>query len=207
MAESLADEPLVLYTNPRSRGRTARWMLEETGVPYRAEVLDYGTTMKSPGYLAINPMGKVPALVHGERVVTESAAICAYLADAFPSAGLAPPLAERDRYYRWLFFFAGPVESVMLNRMLGFEVPADRERSVGYGNFGDVMAAIEQALHDSDYIAGDRFTAADVYCGSHIGYGMQFGSIEKRPRLVAYWERLSSRPAHLKANELDGPFG
>src|SRR6516225_11637749 len=97
---------LVLYTNPMSRGRIARWMLEEVGQPYEVEVLEYGTSMKAPAYLAVNPMGKVPALRHGEAIVTEVAAICAYLADAFPQAGLAPPLADprRAAYFRWLFF-------------------------------------------------------------------------------------------------------
>ncbi len=95
---------LVFYTNPMSRGSTVRWMLEEVGAPYRTEVLEFGTTMKSPEFLAINPMGKVPAIRHGDAVVTESAAICAYLADAFPAAELAPPPSARAAYYRWLFF-------------------------------------------------------------------------------------------------------
>ncbi|MEJ0058187.1 MAG: glutathione S-transferase N-terminal domain-containing protein [Terricaulis sp.] len=99
---------LVFYTNPMSRGRITRWMLEEIGAPYRTEVLDYGTTMKAPEYLAVNPMGKVPAILHGDVIVTEGAAICAYLADAFPEAGLAPAVDDplRGTYYRWLFFAA-----------------------------------------------------------------------------------------------------
>ena len=198
----MADE-LVFYTNPMSRGRMVRWMLEETGAAYRTEVLEYGTTMKSAAYLAINPMGKVPAIVHNERVVTESAAICAYLADAFPEAGLAPRPAERDRYYRWLFYFAGAVEAAVVNRRLGFEVPEDRERMVGYGNYAQVLNVIEGALSRSAYIAGDAFTAADVYCGSQVGWGMQFESIERRPAFEAYWARLETRPALLRAAELD----
>ncbi len=104
-------DKLVFYTHPMSRGRIVRWMLEEIGAPYETQVLDYGTTMKAPDYLAINPMGKVPAIMHGDSVVTECAAICAYLADAFPAAGLAPNVTSRDRgaYYRWLFFAAGPL--------------------------------------------------------------------------------------------------
>ena len=121
-------DDLTLFTNPMSRGRIARWMLEETGVPYRTEVLEYGTTMKAPAYLAINPMGKVPAVRHGDVVVTEAAGICAYLADAFPEAGLAPPRGDRGSYYRWLFFAAGPVEAAVSNRVLGFEVPGTRSR-------------------------------------------------------------------------------
>src|SRR5271156_1556148 len=128
-------EALVLYTNPRSRGRIVRWMLEEIGQPYRTEVLDYGTTMKAPAYLAINPMGKVPTLRHGDVVVTEAAAICAYLADAFPQAKLAPPPGDQLRapYYRWMFFGAGPVEASVSNKAFGFVVPPERESSVGYG--------------------------------------------------------------------------
>jgi glutathione S-transferase len=196
-------EELVFYTNPMSRGRIVRWMLEEVGAPYRTEILDYATTQKSPAYLAINPMGKVPAITHGETVVTEGAAICAYLADAFPAAGLAPPLAERGAYYRWLFFAAGPVEAATTNKSLGFEVPAGRERMAGYGSFEDVMNALEIAVSQSDYVAGDRFTAADVYFGSQIGWGMQFNSIEARPAFEKYWARLVDRPAAIRAREID----
>lgn len=170
----MTDGALVLYTNPMSRGRTARWMLEEVGRPYRAELLEYGTTMKAPDYLAVNPMGKVPALRHGDTVVTETAAICAYLADAFPEAGLAPPPGSRLRgpYYRWLFFGAGPVEAAATNRAMGFVLPKDREAMAGYGNFATVMDTLEGALSRADYLVGDGFTAADVYLGSQIGWGM-----------------------------------
>ena len=126
----MADE-LVLYTNPMSRGRIARWMLEEVGQPYRAEILEYAGSMKAPDYLAINPMGKVPALRHGDTIVTEAAAICAYLADVFPEAGLAPPPGSRLRgpYYRWLFFAAGPIEAANTNKALnlGRARGADRD--------------------------------------------------------------------------------
>lgn len=198
----MADE-LVFYTNPQSRGRMVRWMLEEVGAPYRTELLEYGTTMKAPEYLAINSMGKVPAIRHGDTVVTECAAICAYLADAFPDAGLAPPLDRRGDYYRWLFFAAGPLEAAVSNRSLGVEVPAEKEMTVGYGNFGAVMDALQKAVTANAYIAGDRFTAADVYVGAHIGWGMQFGSIEERPGFAEYWARVSDRDAHRRANELD----
>jgi len=200
----MADE-LVLYTHPQSRGRIARWMLEETGQPYKAEILDYASTMKAPAYLAINPMGKVPALRHGDAVVTETAAICAYLADAFPQAHLAPPPGDRLRapYYRWLFFTAGPVEAATSNKALGFVVPPERERMMGYGNFAQVMDALEGAVSRSDYLVGDDFTAADVYVGSAIGFGMMFGSMEKRPAFERYWQRIGSRPAMARAKALD----
>lgn len=194
---------LVLYTNPMSRGRIARWMLEEAGADYRTETLEYGTTMKAPEYLAINPMGKVPAIRHGSTVVTECAAICTYLADAFPQANLAPALKDRGSYYRWLFFAAGPLEAAIADRTLGVEVPADKQPMVGYGTYAHVMDALEKAVSTAPYVAGDSFTAADVYIGSHISWGIQFGTMEKRPAFEAYWKRLESRPAHLRATELD----
>ena len=174
-------DDLVLYTNPMSRGRIARWMLEETGASYRTEILEYGPMMKSEAYLAINPMGKVPSIRHGDTVVTEAAAICAYLADAFPDAGLVPPPGERGAYYRWLFFAAGPLEAATTNRFLGFEPPADRQSMVGYGTYEAVMNALERAVSGGGWIAGERFSAADVYVGSHVGWGMLTGTIEKRP--------------------------
>jgi glutathione S-transferase len=195
---------LVLYSNPMSRGRITRWMLEEVGQPYRVEVVDYAA-LKAPAYLAINPMGKVPALRHGEAVVTEVAAICAYLADAFPEAGLAPPPTspERAAYYRWLFFAAGPLEYASSNRMLGFVVPSERERMIGYGTYERVMDVLEQVVSKGEYILGDRFSAADVYVGAHLGFGMQFKTIEPRPAFEAYYARLATRPALIRANNLD----
>jgi glutathione S-transferase len=200
----MADE-LVLYTNPQSRGRIARWMLEEIGEPYTVEVLDYASTMKSPLYLAINPMGKVPALRHGDAVVTETAAICAYLADAFPAGRLAPPPGHKLRapYYRWLFFTAGPVEYAVSNKALGFIVPPDRERMIGYGNTAQVLAVLEAAVSRADYLVGNEFSAADLVVGSQLGFGMMFGTIEKRPAFERYWQRVSGRPACQRAKELD----
>lgn len=200
----MADE-LVFYTNPRSRGRIVRWMLEEIGQPYRTEVLDYGTTMKAPTYLAINPMGKVPALRHGDVVVTEAAAICVYLADAFPQAGLAPPHGDRLRgpYYRWLFFAAGPVEAAVSNKAFGFVVPPEREGTIGYGSFQRVMDTLEQAVSAGNYLVGDKFTAADVYAGSQIGFGLMFKTFEPRPAFQHYWQRISVRPAYARARALD----
>jgi glutathione S-transferase len=198
-------EELVLYTHPMSRGRIARWMLEEVGEPYRAEILEYAGSMKAPGYLAINPMGKVPALRHGETIVTEAAAICAYLADAFPQAGLAPPSGSRLRgpYYRWLFFAAGPIEAANTDKSLGVVVPGERARMVGYGSQEQTLAALEGQLNRSEYIAGDRFTAADVYVGSHVGLGMMFGAIDKRPAFERYWTLVATRPAAVRAREID----
>ena len=198
-------DELVLYTHPMSRGRIIRWMLEEIGEPYRAEILDYAGSMKSPDYLAINPMGKVPALRHGSTVVTESAAICAYLADAFPQAGLAPPSGGRLRgpYYRWLFFAAGPLESAATNKAMGFVLPEGREAMAGYGSLDAVLNTLDAALSHDEYLVGQSFTAADLYVGSHLGWGMMFGTIEKRPAFERYFARLSARPAAKRANEID----
>jgi len=200
----MADE-LVFYTNPQSRGRLVRWMLEEVGQPYRTEVLDYAGSMKAPAYLAINPMGKVPAITHGGAVVTECAAICAYLADAFPQAKLAPPPGDRRRapYYRWLFFTSGPVEFAISNKALGFAVPLERERMMGYGNFDQALKTLEEAVSKSDYITGDSFSAADVYVGSHLNFNMMFGTIDKRPAFERYVARLTARPAFARARQLD----
>lgn len=196
---------ITFYTNPMSRGRIVRWMLEEVGQPYETKVLDYGTTMKAPAYLAINPMGKVPAIVHDGTVVTECAAICAYLADAFPAAGLAPVPGDKSRgtYYRWLFFAAGPLEAAASNKAMGFAVPPERKQMMGYGSMEDVLAAMDRAVAGRQYIAGDKFTAADVYVGSHLMWGMQFGTLEKRPAFETYVGGLLQRPAAKRAAELD----
>jgi glutathione S-transferase len=200
----MADK-LVLYTNPQSRGRIARWMLEEIGQPYETEVLDFATTMKTPAYLAINPMGKVPALRHGDAVVTEAAAICAYLADAFPQAKLAPPPGDRLRapYYRWLFFAAGPIEAAVNNKAIGVVVPREREGMMGYGTVERVMTTLEDTLSRNEYLVGESFTAADLYLGAQVGFGLMFGTIEKRPAFQKYWQRVSARPAALRAKEKD----
>lgn len=194
---------LTFYTNPMSRGQIARWMLEETGAPYETVVLSYDGDMQSPDYLAINPMGKVPAIVHDGQIVTEAAAICAYLADAFPEFALAPPTLSRAAYYRWLFFAAGPVEAAVTNRALGFEVSEDRSRMAGYGNFDRAIATLEKAVAGSAWLCGDQFTAADVYVGSQVDWGLLFKSIPTRPVFEAYAARLRERPAYQRAKAID----
>ncbi len=194
---------LTLYTNPMSRGRIARWMLEEVGAQYETIVLAYDTTMKAEAYRTINPMAKVPALVHDGKTITECAAICAYLADAFPDAGLAPRADERADYYRWLFYAAGPVEAATGNRALGVVPDAAQQRMIGYGSFDAVVDVLEQAVAAHTYIAGERFTAADVYVGSQVIWGMQFGWLPKRPTFAAYAARLTERPSYVRAAELD----
>jgi glutathione S-transferase len=192
---------LTFYTHPQSRGRITHWMLEEVGEPYETVVLDYATTMKAPAYLAINPMGKVPALVHDGQVITEGAAIITYLADAFPAAGLMP--VNRAAFYRWMFFGAGPVEAAVTNKALGVQVPPERRGMVGYGSLDAVTDTLAAQLAKTPYLCGDTFSAADVYVGSQIGFGMRFNTIESRPVFTEYWARLTARPALARSTALN----
>lgn len=194
---------LIFYTHPMSRGRIARWMLEETGADYDTVVLDYASTMKAEPYLSVNPMGKVPAIAHKGHVVTECAAVCAYLADTFPDAGLAPTDDERADYYRGLFFAAGPVESGVTHHAVGFVAPPERARMFGYGSYDLVVDVLERMVAARPYIAGDRFTAADVYVGSQVMWGTQFGTLPRRDAFAAYAERLASREAYRRASAMD----
>lgn len=191
------------YTNPMSRGQIARWALHEVGAEYEQHLLEYGTTMKSPEFLAINPMGKVPAIVHDSHVVTECAAICAYLTDAFPESGLKPTDAERASYYRWMFFAAGPVEAAITNHSAGFDPAPEKEMMFGYGSYDRVIDALDQHFSDNIYVCGDRFTGADLYVGSQVIWGVLFGSMPKRDSLVRYSDLLTARPAHQAAKAID----
>jgi glutathione S-transferase len=193
---------LTFYTNPQSRGRIVRWMLEEIGQPYETEVIPYDQ-LKTERYLAVNPMGKVPAIKHRGHVVTEGAAICVYLADAFPEAMLGPSAEEKADYYRWFFYAAGPVEAAVSNRAAGWEVPTDKERMFGYGNTDRVIAVLDELFTLHDYVCGNRFTAADVYVGSQIMFPMQFGMLPEKPSFVRYRDRLQQRAAYKRANEID----
>lgn len=202
----MTDSELVFHTNPMSRGRIVRWMLEEIGVEYRTVVHQYGAGMKSPGYLAINPMGKVPALEHRGVVVTEAAAICAYLADAFPRAGLAPAVDDplRGTWLRWMFFAAGPVEAAVSAKALGLLPPAEKAGMVGYGSYGQTVDTLEQAAASaSPWLLGERFSAADVYVGGQVDFGLAFGTIPQRPAFKAWVERLQAREAYQRARALD----
>ena len=196
-------EPLVFYSSPMSRGRIVHWMLEEVGVPYRFEVVNLESQdQKKPGFLAVNPMGKVPAIVHRGTVVTECGAICAYLADAFPAARLAPPVDSplRGTYYRWLFFGGTCVEAAVIDRMLS-RPPASRPGALSYGSYDDTVATLEKALTPGPYILGPQFSAADVYVGSQIGFGMMMKALEPRPAFKDYLDRLQERPAYKRFME------
>ena len=195
----------TLFTNPMSRGQIARWALHEAGVGYDQVLVDWAE--KPAALLAVNTMGKVPTLVHrsetGERVVTECAAICAYLAESEPEAELLPSDAELADYYRWMFFAAGPVEQAIVGRSMGWEVPKEREAMVGYGSLERVLDTLDGHFAGHDFVCGSRFTMADVYVGSQIDWGLTFGSIPPRETFVAYAERIQARAAYKAAKAID----
>ena len=195
---------LIFYTNPMSRGQTVRWMLEEIGEPYDTEILDYGTTMKSEPYLSINPMGKVPAIRHKGRVVTEVAAICCYLADAFPEANLAPPPADRADYYRWIFFTSGPIEAAFTNKSMGWEAPPERQPMLGYGSYDTALKTLENYLASKPFITCDRFTAADLFVGAYVNFMLEFKLVDPRPAFTDYAARMTDRDAYRRAKAIDG---
>lgn len=197
----MTDMPLTLYTHPMSRGRVARWMLEETGLPYQTELLEYGTTMKAPAYRAINPMGKVPAVRHGDVVVTENAAIGLYLGDLVPDLRLAPPVGSPQRapYYRWISFMS-PLEALLMAKHAG---AMGEPMSAGYGTEQDVLATLEHAIGDRDHLAGDSFTMADLLVSAYIGWYLQFKMLEPRDAFVRFAQLHAGRPAARRANEID----
>lgn len=196
---------LSFYTHPMSRGRVVRWMLEELAVPYQTEVMAFGPDMKTPEYLAINPMGKVPAIKHGDTVVTEVSAICTYLADQFPDKGMAPPVSSRERgpYYRWLFFMAGPFEMATTANAFDWRIDDSNVQAVGCGRLQDVIHSLEQALSKGPYICGEQFTAADVLVSSYLWWEMMQKNLPPNEIFQDYADRMESRPAAKRANQLD----
>lgn len=195
---------IIFYTNPMSRGQTIRWMLEEVGEPYDTEILDYASTMKTEPYLSVNPMGKVPAIRHNGKVVTEVAAICCYLADAFPQAGLAPDPADRADYYRWTFFTSGPIEAAFSNKAAGWEPTPERQRMFGYGNYDLAIGTLEKALTGRNYIAADRFTAADLFVAANVNFMLAFKLLEPKAVFTDYAARMTDRDAYRRAKDIDG---
>jgi glutathione S-transferase len=196
-------EEVVFYHNPMSRGRMVHWMLEEIAAPYRIELLSFDRgDNKKPAFLAVNPMGKLPAIVHRGTAITECGAIITYLADAFPAAKLAPAVGEvaRGTYLRWMFFGQGCIESALIDRMLA-RPPVDRPTALGYGSYDDVVRAMEIALTPGPYILGERFSAVDVYLGSQLGFGMMMKSWEPRPIFQNYLGLLAQRPAYQRFSQ------
>ncbi|PZO66245.1 MAG: glutathione S-transferase [Pseudoxanthomonas suwonensis] len=197
----MSTQALIFYTHPHSRGRVARWALEETGLRYTTEYLEYGTTMKAPEYLAINPMGKVPALKHGDVVVTENAAIAMYLADLVPDKQLAPPVGspERGSYYRWISFM-GPLEQAMMAKAAGAHYEA---MQAGFGTVEDTVNALDAAIGDRDFLVGNRFSMADLLVSACVGWYLQFKLLEPRPNLVRYAQLHGAREAARRGNAID----
>jgi glutathione S-transferase len=196
---------LTLYHATPSRSSIARWMLEEIGEPYEIELLRLGEgDQQKPEYLAINPMGKVPALRHGDVVITESAAICTYLADAFPKAGLSVPIGDPRRgiYLKWLFFGPGCVEPAMIDRAAPRKEEA-RRGMLGYGDFDTVMNVLAKAVEKGPWLLGEQFTTADVVIGANIRFGIMFKLIPERQEFLDYSARIAARPAAQRAQEKD----
>ncbi len=195
----------TFYTNPMSRGQIVRWALHEVGANYEQVLVDWQD--KPAAFLAANPMGKVPTIVHhaasGDRVVTEAAAICLYLAEMHPEAGLLPNNAEMADYYRWTFFAAGPVEQSIVSRAFKFEPSPEQEGMAGWGSFERTLNTLETFLASRDWVCGERFTMADVYLGSSVDWGLTFGTLPPSEALVAYAERLQARPAYKAAKAID----
>jgi glutathione S-transferase len=195
----------TFFTNPMSRGQIARWALHEVDADYEQVLVDWQD--KSEDFLAANPMGKVPTLVHhladGDKVVTEAAAICLYLAEMHPEASLLPNEAETADYLRWTFFAAGPVESAIVSRALKFEPTPEQQPMAGWGSFDKTMDTLEGHLEGRRYVCGERFTMADVYVGSSIDWGLNFGIIPPREAFVAYAERMQARPRYKAAKAVD----
>ena len=180
-----------------------RWMLEEVGEPYETVMLEFDSSLKADWYRQLNPMTKVPTVKHGATVVTECAAICTYLADVFPAAGLAPKPEYRGSYYRWLFFAAGPIEQSTVNQALGVKLSLEQEGMAGYGSSSRVESTLSELLKHSEFVAGDQFTAADLYLASQVEWNMNMGAFEKRPEFIDYSQRMHSRPACIRAIQLD----
>jgi glutathione S-transferase len=199
----MTDE-VTFYHNPMSRGRIVHWMLEEIGVPYATKVVSFDRgENKTPEFLALNPMGKIPTIVHRGVVVTEAAAICTYLADAFPHAELAPRADDprRGTYLRWLFFGAGCVEPALIDKMFA-RPPVDRPAALGYGSYEATLSALEQAVAPG-WILGAEFSAADVYIGSQINWGLMTKGLEPRPAFQRYAARCAERPALQRVTAAD----
>jgi glutathione S-transferase len=198
-------DTLTLYTNPMSRGRIARWMLEEAGLPYEARIVQYGPEMKSAAYRALNPMGKVPTLVHGDTVVTEIAAICCHVAELVPDKGLIPPSGQRGAFYRWMFFAAGSVDPAISAASLGLDTSDPKIYArVGWGNVEAVADTLGGLLADGrPHLLGEAFSAVDVCLGSQIVWGLQFRTLPEREGFAAYAARVTARPAAVRAAGID----
>lgn len=199
---------ITFYTNPQSRGQIVHWMLEELGVAYDTQWIEYGDQMRSAEYLAVNPMGKVPAIKHKNALVTEGAAICTYLAVSYPEQGLAPKVGDPKLadFYRWMHFAAGPLEMATTSKSMGWEVAEGQRRMVGFGSYEKTLSVIEHALSQGPFICGEQFTAVDVFLGAVLNWGMLFGTVENRGAFEEYASRLQSRPAAQRAVKINEDY-
>lgn len=189
---------LVLFTNSMSRGNTVDLLLKILDVPYKRIELGYGADMHTAEYLAINPMAKVPALVDGDAIVTETAAICLYLADKFIEKGLVPALNDPKRadYYRWFLFTAGPIESAFTINNLGIQLDEEQQKSSGFGSVERTMACLEIGLNNAKpFICGEQFTAVDVYVGAFVMFLVKYQIMETTPAMKKYLDSLAVIPA------------
>lgn len=194
-------EVVTFYYNPMSRGRTVHWLLEELGCEYEIKNLDWAKAdHKSPEYLKINPMGKIPAIIHRNTVVTETPAIIAYLADAFSQKGLAPALNDpkRGTYYRWMFFAAGCLEGAFADAKAP-RTPSLPEGHLGYGNTALTISTLEKAV-ENGYITG-KFSAADLYLASYIGWALSQKDLPPTPAFTNYVKLCTDRPSWKSFNE------
>lgn len=194
---------MKLYWAPRTRSFSALWILEEIGIAYERELVDIRSGAQDrPGYRAIHPMGKVPALVDADMVVCEQSAICVWLADRFPEARLAPAVDDprRGRWLQWLFFAGNCIEPAYMQKFSGWQT--DKSRAA-WGDYETVVHTLEQGVGAGDWIVGDSFTAADVMIGCGVHFGMLFGLLPERPHLTAYVQRCAARPAFKRAREID----
>lgn len=201
----MSEDMITFYHAAPSRSSIVHWMLEEVGAPYRTELLDLSKgEQKRPDYLTLNPMGKVPTIVHRGVVITEVVAICCYLADAFPAAGLAPPIGDpaRGPYLRWSIFEASALEPAIIDRML--EHPPGRPGALGYGDLDTAMGVVAQAVARGPYLLGERFSTADVLIGSALRWGTMVGCVPPLEAFAGYIGRLAARPALQRAEAKDG---
>lgn len=190
----------VLHVMPQTRSGTVIAMDEELGGVCERRLVNLKTgDGRKPEFLAINPMGKVPALTRRGVAVTEAAAICAYLADAYPRSNLAPATDDplRGVYYRWMFFAPSVIEPMMLDKLGG--VDRSNSTAAGHGDFTRVMAAIDSALAKGPFLLGDSFSAADVVMGSTLNFATMFGAIPKDGAVKSYVERVTARPSFARA--------
>jgi glutathione S-transferase len=188
--------PITFYHAPQSRSIIVHWMLEELEIPYQMRVLNLKKDEhKQASYLAINPMGKVPAITHGDVAITEAAAICCYLADAFPAAGLSIGIGDprRGPYLKWLFFGPSVIEPALVDRM--FRRAPIGAGATAYGEFDNMLGVVANAVTVGPYLFGQEFTAADVAIGSQLQWGMMTGTLPARAEFTAYVDRLKQRPA------------